>query len=488
VSVSVTAAGAERARRLPYEHVHGNAAETVRARWAGGDVDAFVLFIAAGAAVRIVAPLLADKRTDPAVVCVDEAGRFAIALCGGHEGGGNDLARRVAELLHAEPVITTASDAMGLPEGTTVADLDERLVIGVGTSSDASPEAVRALVQEALAGRRAGEVATIDRRAQHPAIIGLGLPVRAFTADELAEVDVPTPSTLVRDAVGTPSVAEAAALLAAGPGATLVTPKQKNDVATVAVARRDLARGQARGHLSLVGLGPGTAAHRTPAADAAVRHAEVVIGYGPYLDQCADLLTNQEIVRSPIGDEVVRAKQALAEASAGRRVALVCSGDSGVYAMASIALELAADEAPDVDIDVVPGVTAALAAAAAAGAPLGHDHAAVSLSDLLTPWSAIERRLQAVAQADFVVTLYNPRSQGRDWQLPAACEILRAHRPPTTPVAVVTDAGRTGQRMVLTTLADLDPATVGMTTCVIVGSSTTRVVNGRMVTPRGYQP
>jgi precorrin-3B C17-methyltransferase len=233
-------------------------------------------------------------------------------------------------------------------------------------------------------------------------------------------------------------------------------------------------------------LGPGAAEHRTPAAAEAVRRAEVVIGYGPYIDQCADLLHDgQEVVRSPIGDEVVRAKQAVAEAAGGRRVALVCSGDSGVYAMASIALELAGDV--DIEVEVVPGVTAALAAAAAVGAPLGHDHCSISLSDLLTPWHAIERRLRAAAEGDFVVTLYNPRSRGRDWQLQAAAEILSQARPPDTPVAVVTDAGRPGQQTTLTTLAELDPGIVGMTTCVVIGSSATRMVGGRMVTPRGYQ-
>jgi cobalt-precorrin 5A hydrolase/precorrin-3B C17-methyltransferase len=156
--------------------------------------------------------------------------------------------------------------------------------------------------------------------------------------------------------------------------------------------------------------------------------------------------------------------------------------------MASIALELAAAEAPDIEVEVVPGVTAALAAAAALGAPLGHDHVSISLSDLLTPWDAIERRLRAAAEADLVVALYNPRSRGRDWQLEAARSLLLECRAPSTPVGVVTDAARPGQTVTLTTLADLDPQQVGMTTCVVVGSSATRVVAGRMVTPRGYQP
>ncbi|HVM03374.1 MAG TPA: precorrin-3B C(17)-methyltransferase [Acidimicrobiales bacterium] len=540
LSVSVTQSGRTLAAGLPYEHVAGPAAEVVPARWA--DVDAFVLFLATGAAVRIIAPLLADKATDPAVVCVDEAGRFAVALCGGHAGGANALARTVAAALCATPVVTTATDAMAVPAldqlrgftargdvaGVTRAMLDGRrprvetelpwpapasgegperivvtdrvlptvpgvvalhppsLVAGVGASSAAPADAAAPLLAGALAGaglaaESLAEVATIDRRAADPAVTALGLPVRAFAAEALAAVDVPTPSEVVRAAVGTASVAEAAALLAAGPGGELVVTKRAGTHATVAVARR---RGP-RGRLAVVGLGPGDASHRTPAAEAAVRRAEVVIGYGPYVDACADLVTSaQDVVRSPIGDETVRAKQAVAEAGAGRRVALVCSGDAGVYAMASIALEVAGDAG--VDVEVVPGVTAALASAALLGAPLGHDHVVLSLSDLLTPWAAIEARLQAAAETDLVVALYNPRSRGRTWQFDAACDILRRHRSAATPVGVVTDASRPGQAVYLTSLAKIDAGTVGMTTCVIIGSSTTRVIGGRMVTPRGY--
>jgi cobalt-precorrin 5A hydrolase/precorrin-3B C17-methyltransferase len=312
-------------------------------------------------------------------------------------------------------------------------------------------------------------------------VTALGLPVRAFSSAELAAVAVPSPSPAVEAAVGTPSVAEAAALLAAGPGAELVVPKQTGEQATVAVARRRAPRGR----LAVVGLGPGHPGCRTPGAERAVRRAEVVIGYGRYLDQCADLLSpHQEVVRSPIGEEGVRAKQALAEASAGRHVAIVSSGDAGVYGMASLVLDRAEDDTAHVDVEVVPGVTAGLAAAARLGAPLGHDHAVVSLSDLLTPWATIEARLRATAQADLALVLYNPRSRRRPWQLDAARRLLLEYRDPATPVGVVTDAFRAGERVQLTTLGGLDAADVGMTSCVVVGSSATRIVAGRMVTPR----
>ncbi|MCA1656131.1 MAG: precorrin-3B C(17)-methyltransferase, partial [Actinobacteria bacterium] len=505
LAVSVTDRGRALAATLPWERAHGRLAERVRSRWP--DVDALVLFVAVGAAVRVVAPLLGDKGSDPAVVCVDEAGRFAVALCGGHAGGANDLARQVAELVGAQPVLTTATDSAGLAaldmlpgytaEGdvaaVTAAILDGRqpvvavdadvwpappglaiggrgpevvlvtdravpsarglvalrppsLVAGIGTSTGASAAEVEALLDDALVDAglsrsSVAEVATLDRRAADRAIGALGLPVRAWSAASLAAVPVPSASAVVEAAVGTPSVSEAAALTAAGPGAELVAPKRASAHATVALARRRRPPGRVR----VVGLGPGHARHRTPAAESAVRSADVVIGYGPYVDACSALLSpHQEVVRSPVGEEVVRAKQAVAEADAGRQVALVSSGDAGVYGMASLVLEVAGDAAGGVEVEVVPGVTAALAGAALLGAPLGHDHAVVSLSDLLTPWEVIEARLRAAAQADLVLALYNPRSRRRTWQLDSAREVLLAHRPPTTPVGLVTDAARPG--------------------------------------------
>ncbi|MDQ1565411.1 MAG: cobalt-precorrin hydrolase / cobalt-factor methyltransferase / precorrin-3B, partial [Actinomycetota bacterium] len=220
---------------------------------------------------------------------------------------------------------------------------------------------------------------------------------------------------------------------------------------------------------------------------AAVRHADVVIGYGPYVDLAGDLLAaGHEVVRSPIGAEAERCAEALRRAAAGERVALVCSGDPGVYAMASLVYELAPSHG-EPPVTVVPGVTAALAAAAVLGAPLGHDHAAVSLSDLLTPWPVIERRLRAVADGDFTVSLYNPRSKRRTAQFDTALAILAAGRPPGTPAAIVTDVARPGQRVIRTTIAELDPEQVDMLSLVVIGSTTTRWQGEMMVTPRGYR-
>ncbi|MDQ2726234.1 MAG: precorrin-3B C(17)-methyltransferase, partial [Actinomycetota bacterium] len=308
--------------------------------------------------------------------------------------------------------------------------------------------------------------------------------VRSFTAAQLASVQVPNPSEVVAAEVGTASVAEAAALLAAGPGADLVVTKRKGGTATVAVARRKGPVGSVR----VVGLGPGGVEHRTPAATAAVRHADVLMGYTGYVTQCRDLVgPSTEVVDSSIGAEVDRCDEALRRAAAGQQVALVCSGDAGIFAMATLVLERApAFGGPPVE--VVPGVTASVAAAAVLGAPLAHDHALISLSDLLTPWPVIAARVTAAAESDLVIALYNPRSATRTEPFAAAMAILAHHRPASTPVGIVTNATRTDQHAERTTLGELDPAMVGMFTMVIIGSTTTRVIDDRMVTPRGYQP
>jgi cobalt-precorrin 5A hydrolase/precorrin-3B C17-methyltransferase len=361
------------------------------------------------------------------------------------------------------------------------------LVVGVGASTDASGTAAPALLDEALAASglaidAVACVATIDRRAGDAAVTALGLPVRAFDAATLASVDVPNPSAIVEAEVGTPSVAEAAALAAAGAGAELVVTKRKAATVTVAIARR----AQPEGSVAVVGLGPGHPGHRTSAAVVAIRRADVVIGYERYVDQCADVLrATQHVIRYPIGLEADRCRDALSRASAGARVALVCSGDPGVFAMAGLVHELAAANGSP-PVEVVPGITAASAAAALLGAPLAHDHAFLSLSDLLTPWNVIERRLRAIAATDLALALYNPRSSRRTWQLDRARSILLESRSPCTPIGVVTDASRPDEQVVVTTLDGLDCDVVGMLSIVVVGTSSSFERNGRIVTPRGY--
>jgi precorrin-3B C17-methyltransferase len=242
------------------------------------------------------------------------------------------------------------------------------------------------------------------------------------------------------------------------------------------------------GRLDIVGLGPGGAEHRTAAAAAAVRGADVVVGYGPYVDQCSDLLhAEQEVVRGAMGDEASRADEALRRAAAGARVALVSSGDAGVHGMAARTLaraaELAEGERPVVA--VVPGVTAALAAGALLGAPLGDDFAALSLSDLQVEWAVVERRLTAVAAAGLALALYNPRSRTRTWQLERVLDVLREHRDADTPVAVVTDAARPAERVERATLATLDAESVTMRSLLVVAGESGRAVGPWLVAERG---
>ncbi len=244
------------------------------------------------------------------------------------------------------------------------------------------------------------------------------------------------------------------------------------------------------GRLSIVGIGPGAPDQMTGAARAAIASAELVVGYRSYLDLLGPLLDGKEQFAGRMTEEIDRARAAVERARAGARVALVGSGDAGVYGLAGLALELLREagwrrgDAPDVEI--VPGVTALLSCAARVGAPLGHDFCAISLSDLLTPWPVIERRVEAAASADFAIAFYNPASARRREPLAKAREILLRHRPPATPVAVVTDAFRDGEHVVLTDLAGLGDAEVGMTSTVLVGAASTFSWEGFLVTPRGY--
>jgi precorrin-3B C17-methyltransferase len=232
--------------------------------------------------------------------------------------------------------------------------------------------------------------------------------------------------------------------------------------------------------LSIVGLGPGGPEHRTEAASRAVRDADVVVGYAPYVDQCADLLDCQEVVRGRMGEEEARALEALTRAR-DARVALVSSGDAGVHGMAARTLALAAGRG--VQVEVIPGVTAALAAAARLGAPLADDWATLSLSDLHVPWATVERRLTALASSGIALALYNPASRTRSFE--RALAILRAQRAPETPVAVATDVTRPGESVATATLASLDGARITMRSLVLVAGETGAWAGPWLVGTRG---
>jgi precorrin-3B C17-methyltransferase len=237
----------------------------------------------------------------------------------------------------------------------------------------------------------------------------------------------------------------------------------------------------------VVGIGPGGPLDRTRRAEEAIFQSKVIVGYSRYLELIADLTPGKELIASSMTQEVERCRQALVRAQEGQTVALISSGDPGIYGMAGLAIELAAAEGFKIPLEIIPGVTSANAAAGKLGAPLMLDYAAISLSDLLVPWGIIRERLEAAAAADLVVVLYNPRSQKRTKQLEEAAAILSKHRPGTTPVGIGTAVGTDGERMVRTDLDHFLKEKVGMRSIVLVGNRSSKWVDGWFITPRGYR-
>nr|WP_051853242.1 cobalamin biosynthesis protein [Streptomyces aureocirculatus] len=410
------------------------------------------------------------------------------------------------------PVLATVriSDRTCTPSLREVTLRPPSLVVGVGAGSGAPVDEVLELVRDSL--RAAGlsalcvrELATVAGKRDEAGVAGaaarLGVPLVTYPAEELADVEVPHPSRAPLTAVGTPSVAEAAALRGGG---ELLVPKRKSERpdggparATCAVVRRP-----ARGRLAVVGLGPGDRDLLTPRALDELRRAGVLVGLDGYVERIRDLLRpGTRVVASGPGAEEERVRTAVAEARAGRAVALVEPGDTGGHAGHALASPALTDAGDGIDVVGVPGVTAAAAAAALLGAPLGADHVAIAWSDAHTPWELVERRVRAAAEVDLVVTFHAPYASGAGrpgdvpgdvgQRLPMALRLLAEHRAPTTPVGVVRDAAhpdarvRPDESVRLTTLAALDPDDVDRTAVVIVGNSVTRTVAGRMVTPPG---
>ena len=386
--------------------------------------------------------------------------------------------------------------------------------LGVGCARNCPPEEMRALVNDALAGAGVAEgsiaaIFSIDVKADEPAVIDLArhleVPLRLFDAAEL-EAEAPrlaNPSKVVFAEVGCHGVAEGAALAGAGPEAELVVEKQKTANATVALARApepitDL-QGRSRGRVALVGIGPGQAEWRTPEASRLIAEADELVGYGLYIDLLGPLAAGKPRRDFPLGAEEDRCRYALERAGEGADVAVICSGDAGIYAMGALVFELldraadqggASDMARRVEVISAPGVSALQAAAARAGAPLGHDFCAVSLSDLLTPRADILRRIKAAAEGDFVIAFYNPVSRRRRTLLTEARDMLLAHRPADCPVLFASNLGRAEETVTYRRLADLEVDEVDMLTVVLVGSSQSRLADlgegPRMYTPRGY--
>jgi len=417
-------------------------------------------------------------------------------------------------LLELQQADDAAVSALVSARADAEADLiyvPQTIVLGVGCERLAGEAEVWALVEDSLAKANIAKeavacVASIALKAAEPAIHGvarrLGVPARFFDAARL-ERETPrlkNPSDLVYRETGCHGVAEGAALAGVGEEGDLILPKQRSQRATCALARSpeivDPVRvGRARGSLAIVGIGPGAAGARTHEVEAAIRAATDLVGYKLYLDLLGPLAAHKARHGYELGEEEMRVRIALGLAAQGRDVALVCSGDAGIYAMATLVFELIDREGnadwARVEITGLPGVSAMQTAAARIGAPLGHDFCAISLSDLLTPWEAIEQRLLTAAAGDFVVAFYNPVSQRRRTQLAAARDILLRHRPMETPVVLARNLGREGESVLVVALGELKIEDVDMLTLVIVGSSATRTVprpdGGVWVyTPRGY--
>ncbi len=575
---------------MPYT---GPVADEIRRHWQPHSQ--LILVMSTGIAVRAIAPLLGHKSSDPAVVCLDEAGRTVIPLLGGHQAGANALAQRIATLTGGHAAITTASevqsrpalDLLGRAAGwridpasalthasaclvndepvgvfidpdltlapavlaelsstpnllpvTSIAELTSGdyaagllitphipadwptlqhtcvlyhppvLVVGIGCRRDVPAAELRVALETTLADAglalaSVGALATAELKADEPGLQqlahDLGVPLQIVTRDQLAALDPTsfTPSA-AQTHVDLPGVAEPCATLVAG--GPLLVPKRAFERCTVAVALRTTADSHLqpadhhlptrRGMLALVSLGPGDVQQMTLGAHAALSTAEVVIGYSTYIELIRTLLRpDQEIMSGEMRSELERARQAIDLAVAGRRVALISSGDIGIYAMAAPVFETLHQRGwtgDDPPVAVFPGVSAFQAAAARLGAAINHDFCVISLSDLLTPWAVIEQRLQAVARGDFVLALYNPRSRGRDWQLERALDILRTCRPATTPVALGRNLARPDETIILTTLAEIDPTQADMLTVVLVGNSQSYALGTHLVTPRGY--
>jgi cobalt-precorrin 5A hydrolase / precorrin-3B C17-methyltransferase len=563
------------------------------------DYRAFIFCLATGAVVRAIAPLLQHKSIDPAVVVLDEAGKFTISLCSGHQGGADRLSQAIAYQIGATPVLTGASssqklpgiDVLGVPFGwnqgegqwTAVSAAiarrepieviqevgctlwqenlpeDHPFILGLSDYTETEklqPKPIKGRVWISAAQRQFATDSTLPKVQWHPRVLWVGVgcergtsrtvietaiaqvcqsyhlaeaaiagiatldlkadevgllalcearqwPLKTFPAEVLQGVAVPTPSAVVEQEVGTPSVAEASAIVASQgfsslenhPNALLVR-KQifrlggEPGAVTIAIAQAEQEYTGRQGKLWLVGTGPGALNQMTPAAQTAIATADLVIGYTLYIDLIKPLLRPGQLVQSlPITQERQRAELAIGFAKWGLTVAVISSGDAGIYGMAGLVLEQLRDEGWDgksPGVQVFPGITALQAAASRVGTPLMHDFCAISLSDLLTPWTMIEKRLEAAAAADFVVALYNPRSRTRTEQIATAQSIFLNYRKPDTPVAIVRSAYREDEQITLTTLEKLLENPIDMLSTILIGNQSTSLYENWMITPRGY--
>ena len=582
-----------------------------------------IFIMAAGIVVRSIAPLIKNKKTDPAVVVIDEKGNYAVSLLSGHIGGANNLAREIAGYLGGEAVITTASDINNvtsldlwakennlvidnwktLPRVSTKLintgalrvfveqnsefriqnsdiklpkeflrvddpkfadvvitnktkiplyppltkgdeggfskrgwrDLPKNLIVGIGCNTG-TPEseidkAVNSvLLKNNLSPKSIQAIATLDKKKKEPGLVSFakkhGIEIISFSTKELNSVKNVSVSLAAQKSLGVNAVSEPAALLASG-AESLLIPKQKIGNVTIAVAEvkesgslrvKELDKTPKLHYsttpkLYIVGTGPGSIEHITPAAQMAIKESDVIVGYNTYLDLIQELIKDKAVVSTGMTQEVDRCKKAVELASDGKTVAVISGGDPGIYAMAGLVFEILKSGKWEVGnekcksrnygktstsnfllptshfnfaVEVIPGISALNACAAKLGAPLMHDFACISLSDRLTPWYLIEKRLDAAAKADFVIVLYNPKSKGRVEQIKKTREIVLRHRIPGTPVGIVRGVTRSNEEIIITNLKDMLDYEVDMQTTVIIGNSQTFIWEKWMITPRGY--
>lgn len=480
-----------------------------------------IALCAAGIVIRTLAPLLLEKGEEPAVLAVAEDGSVVVPLLGGL-GGVNVMARDIAAALGVSAAITTSGELrfgtclLNPPAGYQLADIElgKRFVSDLLAGESVRIEGAAPWLEEAnlpqdQQARLAIHVGSAERTpAANELLIypqniyvtcrpGAQLAERVRTALHEAGVAVQSLACLLASdlQMADASLHEAASALGVPLRFAALTPVADISI-TVAEQPLDLSQvGRPRGRLAVIGLGPGAAELMVPAVKAELARCTDVLGYETYVRMAGPFRDDQVQHCTDNREEMQRARHAFELAAQGRSVVVVSSGDPGVFAMAAAVIEALHESSEpawhQVDLEILPGVSASLATAAQAGAPLGHDFCVMSLSDNLKPWSIIEKRLDLASQADLALAFYNPISRSRPWQLGRALEIVALHRTPQTPVVLGRDIGRPGQTLRVTTLGQLTPEQVDMRTMVLIGSSTTcvfpRAGGGEWVyTPRCY--
>lgn len=429
-----------------------------------------------------------------------------------------------AKAIEGKPVTISVKDYPPAdPVDITIADETDseyelllspkRYTLGIGMKKDKDPKEAEGfllsfLTENSIDTDDIYAVCTADIKENEPAIRDFcnkyRIPLITFEPSVLSRAKGDfTSSRFVKDTVGVDNVCERAAVLGAGPQACLTCKKTKGEGITAAIAQRNISRriqsriSQSQGNVAkdhskrcgkiyVVGLGPGDISMMTVQAKEAIENSDVIIGYRVYTDLISSLCEGKQVIESGMREEISRCQKCVELARGGSTVALVCSGDAGVYGMASPLLEIAAKEGFG-EVSIIPGVTAALSGAAVLGAPIGHDFCVVSLSDLLTPWELIENRIRLAVQADLCIVIYNPSSHKRADNLRKACEIMLTILPPHHPCGYVRNIGRSDTDMTVCTLKELSEAAVDMFTTVFIGNTQTRIEDGRLITPRGYR-